>query len=172
MTAWANIVEVSSVVIETNLLISSWNSSLTDVEDSKLSMPWVLLFKIMIYFFRAVLSSQKNWGEDIEKSHTPLPPQIPLLCRVVHFVTVCEPMLTPHSHPKSGITVQSTLWIWMNAWHIYIAPWKESYDSPRQQGSNLWSLHWQADSYPLYHQGKPQKFKFLMKSSLLVTFFM
>ena len=47
---WANVDEVSSVVIETNLLISSWNSSLTDVEDSKLSMPWVLFFKLWYTF--------------------------------------------------------------------------------------------------------------------------
>ena len=34
------------------------------------------------------------------------------------------------------------------------------------QGSNLCPLHWEADSYPLYHQGSPKARLFLIKATL------
>ena len=36
------------------------------------------------------------------------------------------------------------------------------------QGSNLCALHWQADSYPLYHQGSPVLVPLLFKKKDVV----
>ena len=67
-------------------------------------------------FFRAVLGSQQNWEEGTEVSIYPLPqhmitsPNISILRHSGTFLTMDEPALTRHNHPKSTVYIKIHSW--------------------------------------------------------------
>ena len=54
----------------------------------------------------------------------------------------------------SGFSTCSTWAQWL--WFTGLVALSATCGNFRDQGSNPCPLHWQADSYPLYHQGKPK----------------
>ena len=89
---------------------------------NQLSHPGTQITNIFdrLYFFRAVLGSQKNYMDCKKISHVLLPtpsctasPTVNILLQRVTFVAIDKPILRHHYHPKSIVYIRVQSWCCM-----------------------------------------------------------
>ena len=68
------------------------------------------LFWFYLFFFRAILGSEQNWGEDTEISHIYLYTCIYYPYQGNTFVTTNEPTLIHHNYPESIVYINIHSW--------------------------------------------------------------